>query len=306
MKRTIEHNIGYLLMDFAPWLVARKAWKAREHLVQSFVEYYEAGGQLNSSQMSYTRWKKQLDGGATQENVARMEALMGLGILSNTVPSSFWAIFDLYSRPELLEEVRNEVRENAVSVDSDGTHTLNLGDIRDKCPLLLGSFEETLRLRSKSAQLRVIFEDTMLEDKYLIKEGSILLMPSVVLNRSVAAWGADANEFNPRRYMDLDTDKKQKASAWMSFGVTPHVCAGRHFVTGEILAMLAMLVLQFDILPAGGKWVEPPCDISAMAASLLPPKGQTLVTFREREDYKGVSWTSHVSKGKGRFGLIIG
>ena len=95
------------MMGFAPWLIARKAWKGREHLSNAFLEYYKADGHLKSSQLAYTRWKTQLDGGATLEDIARLEAVMGLGILSNTVPTSYWAIFDLFSRPKLLEEARD-------------------------------------------------------------------------------------------------------------------------------------------------------------------------------------------------------
>ncbi|OGE49293.1 hypothetical protein PENARI_c022G02742 [Penicillium arizonense] len=273
----IENNLSYLMMGFAPWLIARKAWKGREHLSNAFLEYYKADGHLKSSQLAYTRWKTQLDGGATLEDIARLEAVMGLGILSNTVPTSYWAIFDLFSRPKLLEEARDEIRQNAISVDSEGLHTVDLASVQEKCPLLLACLQETLRIRSNSAQLRVIFEDTMLSESCLVKAGSILVMPSAVINRSESAWGQDAETFDPQRFIDPE-GRRTKASGFMSFGTSPHICAGRHFATGEIIALMTMLILQFDICPVGGDWVEPPVNINAVAASLSPPMGQTSVT----------------------------
>lgn len=293
------------MMDIAPWLIARKAWKGREHLARDFIQYYRDNGHLRSSQLAYTRWKSQHDAGATLEDIARLEVVMGLGILSNTVPTSFWAIFDIFSRPKLLEEVRDEICRNALSINSEKVYTIDLADVRDKCPLLLASFQETLRLRSNSAQLRVIYEDTMLDNLYLVKAGSILVMPAAVINRSEFAWGPNAHVFNPRMLMDLG-EMRQKGTGFMSFGTSPHICAGRHFATGEILALMTMLILQFDICPVTGGWIEPPTNVKAVAASLSPPMGQTSVTVSERQELKGVRWDFRVTPGKGRHGLIVG
>ncbi|KAF9887730.1 hypothetical protein FE257_009683 [Aspergillus nanangensis] len=303
----IEKNLSVLMTDVLPWLTARKAWQGREHLANAFLQFYQANGHMESSQLAYIRWKVQTDGGASLEDTARLEAVMGLGILSNTVPSSFWLLFDIFSRPELLAEIRTELHQNAVSTTADtGAHTVDLADIRDKCPLLLASFQETLRLRSNSAQLRVIHEDTIIGGSYLVKKGSILVMPAAVINKNKSAWGSDATSFDPARFMGLGDDKRRKSSAFMSFGVSPNICAGRHFATGEILALAAMLILQFDLHPAGGHWVEPPTNVKAVAASLSPPASQTWVTIAKRHESRGVKWHFQVTPGKGRYGLISG
>ncbi|KAL2866099.1 cytochrome P450 [Aspergillus lucknowensis] len=303
----LEKNLSFLMMGVAPWLIARKAWKGREYLSRAFLQYYQADGHLNSSQLAYARWKTQHDGGAALEDIARLEAAMGLGILSNTVPSSFWAIFDIFSRPALLQEIRDEIWQNALSVTTEGVHTVDLADVQERCPLLLASFQEMLRLRSNSLQLRVIYEDTMLDDSYLVKAGSIIVIPASVINRDEAAWGADADAFNPQQFISTAAgEKRQKASAYMSFGSSPHICAGRHFATGEIVALLTMLILQFEIRPVAGEWVEPPTNVNAVAASLSPPLGQTSVTITERPEVEGVKWDFRLTPGRGRHGLIIG
>jgi len=303
--REIEKNLSSLMIGIAPWVVARKAWKGREYLAKAFLQYYEAGGHLGSSQLSYIRWKSQHDAGATLEDIARLEVVMGLGILSNTVPASFWVMFDIFSRPELLEEIREEICRNALSINPEGRHTIDLADVQDKCPLLLASFQETLRVRSNAAQLRVIYEDTMLNDSYLVKAGSVLVMPAAVINRSESMWGPDAHSFDPQHFITAG-GKGSKASGFMSFGAPPHMCAGRHFATGEILALVTMLILQFDVCPVEGKWVEPPTNVKAVAASLSPPMGRTSVAIGERPGLKGVKWDFTLTPGRGRHGLVVG
>ncbi|KAJ6035725.1 hypothetical protein N7540_000004 [Penicillium herquei] len=301
----IENNLSSLMIGIAPWLVARKAWKGREYLTKAFLKYYKSGGHLQSSPLTYSRWKSQQDAGATPENIARLEVAMGLGILSNTVPTSFWVIFDIFSRPKLLEQIRDEIWHNALSINPEGVHAVDLADVQGKCPLLLASFQETLRVRSNAAQLRVIYEDTMLDDSCLVKAGSILVMPAAVINRNESIWGSDADVFDPQHFIATGR-KGSKASGFMSFGASPNMCAGRHFATGEILALVTMLVLQFDICPAGGRWIEPPTNAKAVAASLSPPMGPTSVGITERQEVKGVKWDFVLTPGRGRHGLVVG
>lgn len=238
------------MMNVVPWITARKPWKGREQLTQAFIQYYQADGHLDSSQLAYTRWKVQHEAGAAIEDIARLEALTALGILSNTVPTCFYFLFDIFSRPDLLGKIRDEILDGAFSVDSAGVHTLDLADIRERCPIFVSTFQETLRTRSNSGQLRVVQKDTLLDDHLLVKAGSIILMPAAVINKHPSVWGADAGTYDPERFSKIDpAQKRSKASGFMSFGSSPHICPGRHFASGEILALVAMILVRFDVRP---------------------------------------------------------
>jgi cytochrome P450 len=257
--------------------------------------------------LTYARWETQQKGGATLEDIARLEAAATLGTLSNTVPAMFWFMFDIFSRPELLEEVRDEVAQHAVQVDAQGVHTLDLGEIKEKCPLLMSAFQETLRLRSNTVPIRVIYEDTILDDRYLLKKGGILQMPAHAINRDRTIWGSNADEYDPRRFVRINqSDSRKKANGFLSFGTSPHVCPGRHFATGEILALIAMLVLRYDIVPLGGVWKEPRANKTAITSSTRPPAEEFKVVATARRQYDGVEWAFRVTEGKGKYGLIIG
>ncbi|RHZ56263.1 cytochrome P450 [Aspergillus thermomutatus] len=302
-----EENLALLLMDVGQRFTARKAWKARQRIVAAFIDYYRADGHLDSSHMTYARWETQQKGGATLEDIARLEAAAALGTLSNTVPAIFWLIFDIFSRPELLKEARDEVAQHAIQVDAQGVHTVDLTEIREKCPLLVSVFQETLRLRSNTVPIRVLYEDILLDDKYLLKAGGILQMPAHAINRDQSIWGSDADEYDPHRFVKINqSDSRKKANGFLSFGTSPHVCPGRHFATGEILALTAMLVVRYDIVPLGGLWREPRINKTAITASTRPPAEEFKVTATARKEYQGTKWAFRVSEGKGKYGLIIG
>ncbi|RHZ56949.1 hypothetical protein CDV55_104934 [Aspergillus turcosus] len=302
-----EENLVLMLMDVAQQFTARKPWKARQRIVRAFKDYYYAGGHFDSSQLTYARWKTQKEGGATLEDIARLEAAAALGTLSNTVPAIFWLIFDIFSRPELLEEVRDQLAQHAVQVDVQGVHTIDLAEIKEKCPLLVSAFQEMLRLRSNTVPIRVISEDTILNDKYLLKAGGILQMPAHAINRDQSIWGSDADEYDPHRFVKISqSDSRKKANGFLSFGTSPHVCPGRHFATGEILALTAMLVLRYDIVPLGGEWKEPRVNKAAITSSTKPLAEEFKVVATARKEFEGVKWAFRVSEGKGKYGLIIG
>ena len=291
-----------------PSITSRKSFKARATLVAALVKYYEARGHENSSELTYNRWKVQHDAGATTEDIAKLEAAAGIGILSNTVPSTFWTLFDIYSRPSLLLELREEIRQNGLVIEPDtGLHVVDLASIRDSCHLLVSSFQETLRLRSNGAPTRVVCKDILLNDQWLLKEGSILQMPAPTINRQPVAWGEATSDFNPRRFMKDTTQRDMKrATAFMSFGASPNICPGRHFASGEILALTAMMILRYDIAPESGIWKPPVLNTKAMAASMTPPGETFSVKVHEREEFEEAEWDFRVTEGRGKFSLVVG
>ncbi len=275
------------------------------------MKYYENDGHLQSSEMTMGRWKAQHDAGATPRDIARLETAAGIGILSNTVPSTFWTIFEIYSRPNLLDKLRAEVldamRDDTSTIGSQSLYTIDLAKIRDACPLLVSTYQEVLRLRSNGAPTRVVYKDIMLGDRYLLKAGAVLQMPAQSINREDSTWGADADEFNPSRFIANGERKDQKrVTGFMSFGASPNMCPGRHFASSEVLAMAAMLMLRYDIKPASGEWARPRLNTRAMAASITPPVEEFLVQVSPRKEFEGAKWTFKVTEGKGKFSLITG
>jgi hypothetical protein len=142
-----DSHLRLLVFKIFPSIIARKAYLGREKVVAAFVKYYNEGGQHLASELAHARWKVQHDDGASTEDIARMEAATVLGVVSNTTPSSFWMLYDIYSRPTLLTQLRDEVRQHALKQNDSGEMIIDLAAMRDHCPLLLATFQEILRTR---------------------------------------------------------------------------------------------------------------------------------------------------------------
>jgi hypothetical protein len=105
---------------------------------------------------------------------------------------------------------------------------------------------------------------------------------------------------------DISQRDQKRATAYMSFGASPNICPGRHFASGEILSLVAMMVLRYEIIPESRHWVSPPLNTKAMAASITPPGDRFSVNIRRRQEYQQAKWEYKVTEGKGRFGLVVG
>ncbi|KAL4735868.1 cytochrome P450 [Aspergillus similis] len=315
---TFETNVAPLLSGIFPSIMARKAYKARETAVAAVLAYFQTKGHEQGSELTKTRYRFMHAGGLSDTDIARAEVSMGLGLLSNTVPAAFWVLFDLYSRPSLLCEIREEVKKHAVHVEDTQTHTgrkyiIDISALRDSCPLLVSAYQEILRSRSVTAVTRVVTDDTMLDNRYLLKKGGVVSIPASAMGAHETVWGPKSvSEFNPRRYMRQTTchggTSPRRTGGFMSFGVSPTICPGRHFASSEILALVAMVVLRIDLAPVdNGAWKAPERNSMAVASGMCPVKGEFWVKVAKREsEGEGVEWGVEAREGSGMFNLMVG
>jgi cytochrome P450 len=243
---------------------------------------------------------------------------LNIGVLSNTVPSTFWCMFDIFSRPDLLAAIRRELETHAVvTPDPSAPHkrAVDISLIRGDCPLLVAAFQEMLRLHSNGAPIRFVYEDVVLDNQFLLKKGSILQMSAPVIHSEQTHWGLDASNFDATRFDShvaiagqkaTKAHTKPRATSYMAWGASPNLCPGRHFATAEILAVAAMLVLRTDITPVKGHWWTPKLNSNAMAAAMSPPGEPYPVRIQRRKEAEGIEWSFIVSGQKDKFGLITG
>ncbi|KAL4864695.1 hypothetical protein BDV12DRAFT_200858 [Aspergillus spectabilis] len=302
----LENNLCPLLANFLPRLIARKAWQGRKKAVAAFIEYYSHNGHTQASELTRARYKAMHEAGLSLTDIARHEASMGLGLLSNTVPATFWVLYDLYSRPGLLNEIREEVKQKAIRFTMEKKHIISIPALRDTCPLLVSTYQEILRNRSTSSPTRFATEDLLLADKYLIKKGSVISVPGRSMSRNDNVWGAQAEQFDPRRFIKTSEHNPRRTGGFMAFGVSPVICPGRHFASSEILSIVAMVIMRVDLSPEGGVWREPRANSLAIASIMGPIKGEYRVKVTLRGEYEGVKWDCEAKEGAGVFNLMIG
>lgn len=64
--------------------------------------------------------------------------------------------------------------------------------------------------------------------------------------------------------------KPPPLTAFCGFGGGTTLCPGRHLVTTEILAFVALIIVRFDIEPVDDKWVAPTTN-NVSAHATVPP-----------------------------------
>lgn len=292
-----EANIKVLLLG-VPWFLSPKrcsaAQRSRKELIDAFLKYLNDDG-LNSA----CSFIKELSGlgirrGLSTENNAR--ALIGsiLAIVGNTIPTTFWLLISIYTRPALLADVRTELE---ATLENPATRTevsLDITALREHCPVFMSVYDEVLRMSSGITTVRYTNEDTIIQDRWLLKKGAQVQMPTAFIHADPATWGADANIFDNTRFLNSKIlTKEQRArrtAAFRPFGGGNTLCPGRHFASYEVLTFAASILLGFDMNPTADAFVVPKMDRSKLPLTSLKPAGDIEVRLTRRPGWENVAF----------------
>lgn len=297
-------NLAYMSGLF-PNLVARKASRGLEACVKGFADFIESMGYKDSHKLIQERNELHVREGITDINErARLDVAMSLGFNVNASGTTFWAVNNIFSRPELLSKIREEIRINAL-VDHG---VLSADCLRQACPRLNSAYRETMRLYVPSISARLVNEDTILADRWLLRKDAIVQLAGSILHHDPEIWGPDVDSFNPDRFLYSMHGSKSlpdgtipegKAhfvhpAAFRSFGGGTSLCPGRHFAHMEILGLAAVLIMGFDIEPIGGTKWNPPADTKRIPVAVMKPTAPLNVRMKVRKEFEGVTWEMRV------------
>lgn len=294
--RDFDLDLNTLIVDFAPSLLAPKGNRARSELGLAFQSYFEQYTPKHSQTAAVieARYSTNTQYGVSSWNQGRLEVGVLLGILANTIPAIFYMLIHIFSDPDLLRDIREEIDATSVlCVTGETTRYLRILTMREKCVLLQSTFQELLRVHALGSSVRYVREDILLQDQYLLKKGMVVQMPMAVMHSDISAWGADVKEFQPRRFLKLRNDVREfktNATAYRPFGGGTSLCPGRHFVTLEAMALAACFVLRFDVMPVGEKWNIPRQKQESMATNVFPPEEDIKVKIKKRQGCEDVHW----------------
>ncbi|KAI1128143.1 cytochrome P450 [Nemania abortiva] len=282
---TFEPGMMTFLLKLFPRIFARESFKAREYMVRVWERYFNEGAYEQGSELIKARVKINNDFHIPLRETARIEIGGSQAILSNTLPATFWVIYHLFSDSVVLGDVREELSKG-VRIDDSGTHSIDLSHVKSSCPILLSTFKETMRLYSTATATRIAMEDHRLDNKYLLKKGSTIIMPSSIYHTNREVWGETVDSFMHKRFIRKPGEKGVNPIAFRVFGGGTTLCPGRHFATTEILMFSALLVLRFDIEPKEGKWTAPSTAKSPVVPAMPIPDWDFPVELRPRDDGK--------------------
>jgi cytochrome P450 len=302
--RTFESNLTLLLLDVFPSITAPKGHGARNRLQGALTEYYGRKADKDGSGIVQCRANIVRKYGIRDDRVGIIELALLHVATSNTIPTLFWLVAHIVTRPDVVERLREEVIA-VVKHTAEGEVTVDVSDLADNCPLLVSSYRETIRLNNVAIGNRRVMKDTTVSDgkgnTYLLKEGINLQMPSEPLHLLEDVWGPDAADFSADRFLDqakgLNNESvKAKRTSYNPFGGGRHLCPGRHFAFAENLGFMVQFLLSFDIEPLDGNWdtfKAPEKAVPYLIEAVCKPKkhGEGFgARIKKREGWQNTKW----------------
>jgi cytochrome P450 len=114
-------------------------------------------------------------------------------------------------------------------------------------PLTVRVLHEALRLCPPGAAIARSVEHDIAVDGYRVEAGHEVLVGIWALHRDPAIWGADAEEFDPDRFIP-DRSAGRDRWAYLPFGGGNRSCIGDHFAMTEACIALATLVREVEFV----------------------------------------------------------
>ncbi|KAK0475213.1 cytochrome P450 [Armillaria novae-zelandiae] len=162
-----------------------------------------------------------------------------------TATTLSWLLYELAAHPEHQSMIREEVK-----------HSYH--DDYDSLPFLNAVIKESLRLHPiVHTPTRTAPHDDVLpltgSKTLAIPKGQTIFCSAYLYNRLPSIWGADAEEWNPARFLDKSIPVSLGVYAnLMSFSSGSRSCIGWRFAVMEMQTVLANLIQNFEFsLPEG-------------------------------------------------------
>ena len=174
--------------------------------------------------------------------------------ISNANVVVFWVIYHVYSDPEMLAEVREEIDhyvkvispESELTVPEPDRLSMRQEDLFRSCPLLKAVYFETMRMDVQATTYRSVATDFTITESpedasmvgrstprtYKMPKGQYVCVPHAVHQRD-DRYFKDPAAFNPKRFYVIDEEKPNEIVVEMGsmhpFGGGPYMCKGKIF-----------------------------------------------------------------------------
>lgn len=207
----------------------------------------------------------------TADQVTGMFISMMFAGHHTTSTTASWMIIELLTHPEQCGNVMTELDRLYAGGEEVSYQALR------EMPWLEASLKETLRLHPPLILLlRVAKEDLEFRD-YAIRAGEMVGASPWVSDRIPEDF-ADAERFDPARYIEPRDEEKLNPWTWIPFGAGRHRCVGAAFALMQLKAIFSVLLLdwEFELAQPADTYKA---DLSKMVIQLEQP---VRVRYRRR------------------------
>jgi cytochrome P450 len=163
----------------------------------------------------------------------------GASINTNVSNVGYWIIAHMVFDQSLIDIVREET---TYAFREDGS--LDVEFLAKSCPRLDSIWLEALRLSASSTALRYITEDRRLGG-YLLRKGRALIVSARQLHYDEAAFGANAHQFDPNRF--LNSPHLHRSPNFRPFGGGKTLCPGRPLAKWMVFPFVAIVFRRYEV-----------------------------------------------------------
>ena len=255
-----------------PWLIPSELRSARKAVRWKIDQCVENGNYGRKEEQGVTLFERlaflyeSLE--IPREEFTDCHLVAIVGLMSNVINILTWAFCEIVADSELSVSLLAEIK--ATVDDSSTNPAIDVEQIRCSCPLLVATWYELLRTYGDSPVARGVQEDSVFDNKYQLRKGSIIMTPIHLHNFSIEIWGEDAETFRPSRFLQNDGEVKQDLVKHLNvFGLPGmHQCPGRYLGMNLTLGILAKALITFDFTPTPGE---------ALGRGILPKRKDTML-----------------------------
>lgn len=166
-----------------------------------------------------------------------------------------WTLLELASHQKVQAELRKELQESLADPEVPDVVT---NDMLEKLPYLGAVVQESMRLHPTAPKMPRETTKNVVLNGHSIPKGTELLMAPLVCNLAAESWGTDARNFVPDRWLSESAKKADNTTrppfSNMTFNAGPRHCIGQRFAESEIRAVIACLILRFELESAMGDY----------------------------------------------------
>lgn len=244
-------------------------------------------GDINVSKI----WRK------TWSQLILSQMLWALVINSNLLV--YWHLLHILATPGLAERIRKEIAPYAKvlepvsigKISSAPTLKLSHDCLAKKCPLFKSTYFEALRLCDQPWSVREVATEVVISgDKaskdpasFVLRKGEYITIPHELHMRD-PKYFKDPKTFDPERFLihNEDGTLATDMGTIRPYGGGPSMCKGRIFAERECLALVASVLMFWDIEPVDAKvgWVIPK---EKKASGISLPAKDTRVRIKRRK-----------------------
>jgi len=187
-----------------------------------------------------------------------------------TASSLTWWLWELAKNPDSQSRARKEVKDVLAKAIARGDTDFALSDIEDM-HYLQATVKEAMRLHPIAWSLgRQAGQDDVIPLSFPIlsktgqtisgipvKKGQVIDVSVAAYNRHPGVWGADADVWNPERFLEIDPSTQITLGVYwnmMNFSSGVRACLGWRFAVIELQTIAATLITNFEFsLPPPSK-----------------------------------------------------